>query len=61
GLPTRLEQAIATERIMETIGSDKKRRGGKVRYVLLEDIGRPVIRDDVAESLVREVYESLQA
>lgn len=61
GLPTRLEQAIPTERIMEAIASDKKRRGGKVRFVLLEGIGRPVIRDDVAESLVREAYESLQS
>jgi 3-dehydroquinate synthase len=59
GLPTRLEHAIPADRIIETIGSDKKRRGGKVRYVLLEGIGRPVIRDAVAPALVREVYESL--
>lgn len=61
GLPTRLEQAITTDRIMETIGSDKKRRGGKVRFVLIEDIGRTVIRDDIAPTIVREVYESLLA
>jgi 3-dehydroquinate synthase len=61
GLPTRLEHAIPTDHIIETIGSDKKRRGDAVRFVLLEDIGRPVIRDEVAPALVREVYESLLA
>lgn len=61
GLPTRLEIAVATDRIIEAMGSDKKRRGGAVRFVLLEDVGRPVIRDDVAPTVVREVYESLLA
>jgi len=59
GLPTRLEHAIPTDHVMETIGSDKKRRSGAVRFVLLEDIGRPVIRDDVAPAVLREAYESL--
>ena len=59
GLPTRLEPAIATDRVMETIQHDKKRRSGKTRFVLLEDIGRPVIRDDVPPEVVRDAFESL--
>ncbi len=58
-LPTRLEPAIATDRIVETIRNDKKRRGGKTRFVLLEDVGQPVIRDDVSHELVRDAFESL--
>ena len=59
GLPTRVEKAIDPDRIMAAIGMDKKMRNGTVRFVLLEDIGRPVIRDDVPESLIREAYELL--
>ncbi len=39
--------------------ADKKVRAGRVRFVLLDGIGRPVVRDDVAEPLVCEAYESL--
>ena len=31
----------------------------KVRWVLLEDYGRPVLRDDVPEALVRDVLAAL--
>ena len=33
---------------------DKKVAAKKVRWVLLEDAGRPVTRDDVPEDLVRD-------
>lgn len=59
GLPIRLMDAIETDRVIETIRNDKKARGGAQRFVLLEGIGRPVIRDDVGESQVREAFESL--
>jgi len=32
---------------------------GSVRWVLLEEIGRPVLRSDVPPDLVREVIQAL--
>lgn len=59
GLPTKLSAAIDTEQIMDTIARDKKSRGGRVRFVLLEGIGTPTIRDDVPDGLVKDAYHSL--
>jgi 3-dehydroquinate synthetase len=39
---------------------DKKYRGG-VRFVLLEEVGRPVIVDDVTEGEVRAVLAAMGA
>jgi 3-dehydroquinate synthase len=58
-LPTRLETRIAPDRIVSTIHLDKKVYGGSPRFVLLEDIGRPVVRGDLPEATIREVIQSL--
>lgn len=59
GLPTRLDPPIEPDLIVETMRRDKKASGGVARFVLLERIGRAVIRENVPESRVREAYESL--
>lgn len=59
GLPTTLVEPIQTERILRTIRNDKKVRRGQVQFVVLEEVGRPSIRDDVPEAAVREAYETL--
>jgi 3-dehydroquinate synthase len=59
GLPTQLAEPIEADRIMATLRRDKKVWGGQERFVLLEDVGRPVVRGDVPEGQVREAYESL--
>lgn len=57
GLPTRCPlDARAVRDAMET---DKKRAGGVIRFVLLEGIGKPVLRDDVPDHAVIEVLEGL--
>ena len=38
---------------------DKKVAAKKLRWVLLEDFGRPVLRDDVPDDVVREVLTEL--
>jgi len=38
---------------------DKKRRGGRLRFVLMRDIGDPVVTDDIATADVVAVLDSL--
>ena len=52
GDPTTIEEAITL---------DKKNRKGKVRWILLEEIGKPRIESDVPQSLVRQVIHELRA
>jgi 3-dehydroquinate synthase len=59
GLPTRLDDPIESDLIITAIGKDKKVRSGNVQFILLEDIGQPVIHGDVTDSQIREAYESL--
>jgi 3-dehydroquinate synthase len=59
GLPTggiRLD--IAT--VMDAMASDKKVKDGKIRLVLLEKVGKAVVRDGVSRELIREAIESLK-
>jgi 3-dehydroquinate synthase len=53
GLPV-TGPALAPERMLELMAVDKKAAKGKVRFVLLESIGRATLRGDVDEGLVRE-------
>jgi 3-dehydroquinate synthase len=46
--------------VMAAFRLDKKYRGG-IRFVLLEDVGRPVVVDDVPESEIRSVLEEMGA
>jgi len=59
GLPTRLTAAVDVDQLMDTMMGDKKVRGGAKRFVLLESIGRAVIRDDVPESTIRAACASI--
>jgi len=52
-LPIRCE-GIDRARVLEAMTLDKKVRGKAVRWVLLEEIGRTVIRDDVPAEVVEE-------
>lgn len=59
GLPTVLTEPISVDLIVDAIRLDKKARGGRVEFVLLESVGKPVMRSDVSESLVRKTFEGL--
>ena len=50
---------VDVEAVMSAMRLDKKVRAGRLRFVLLEDIGRPMLRDDVPEDLVREVVRGV--
>jgi 3-dehydroquinate synthase len=58
GLPTKLP-TLASENVLAAMGRDKKRRGGEHRFVLLEDVGRPVWDVPVGVDEVREAVEGI--
>ncbi len=55
GLPTVRSASISTEHILTLTLRDKKVASGKVRWVLPTGVGSAVVRNDVAEAIVREV------
>jgi len=52
---------VDAQKALSAMALDKKAQGGAVRWVLLEDIGRSVIRRDVPPPLVEEVVVELTA
>ena len=52
GLPVE-GPALSPERYLELMAGDKKSAGGKIRFVLLEAVGRAVLRGDCDEQDVR--------
>jgi 3-dehydroquinate synthase len=52
---------VDAQKALAAVALDKKAQGGAVRWVLLEGIGRTVIRRDVPPSLVEEVLAELTA
>ena len=53
GLPL-THTGISVDAVIAATLHDKKVRGGRVRWILLEDVGRTQLRDDIPESTVRE-------
>ncbi len=60
GLPLR-HPGVDADAVLAAIALDKKVAAKRVRWVLLEDFGRPVVRDDVPEAVVRDVLGELFA
>jgi len=58
GLPLRAS-GVDAAKVLAAMALDKKIKGGDIRWVLLEDIGRPAIRQDVPPALVEEVVSEL--
>lgn len=58
GLPTKLS-GLESDEVLAAMGRDKKRRGGEHRFVLLEDLGRPVWGVPVDEGRALEAIESI--
>jgi 3-dehydroquinate synthase len=58
GLPLR-HPGVDAEAVFAATALDKKVALKRVRWVLLEDAGRPVIRDDVPDAVVRDVLQEL--
>jgi 3-dehydroquinate synthase len=60
GLPTAYDQG-AFDELYDTMRLDKKARAGRLRFVVLADVGKPVGLDDPDRELLAEAYERLVA
>ncbi len=49
----------AQDAVIAATASDKKRKAGKVRFILIRDIAQPYIVDDVGEASVRAALKAL--
>ena len=58
GLPTSCP-GIDVDAVAQAMLSDKKTVGKSIRWVLLDGIGKAVVRDDVPPELVTETLERL--
>ena len=60
GLATRLPIAMPVDALIEAMHRDKKRQGGKLRFVLMRDIGEAFVADDVPSTALEKVLVGLQ-
>ncbi len=60
GLPIRYEQLAGYDVLAPYLATDKKVTGTRIRWVLLDGVGRTVIRSDVGENVVREAVAALR-
>ena len=60
GLPV-AGPALPPERVIELMQVDKKAAGGRLRFILLQQVGSAVIRGDIDERLVRDAIVSCNA
>ena len=60
GLPVSYARA-AWPRLREGMSMDKKSRGARLRMVILDGVGNPVILDSPPESLLAAAYEAVSA
>lgn len=58
GLPARA-RGVDRGAVLAAMALDKKVRAGAIRWVLLEDIGRTVLRDDVPLALVEQALDEV--
>jgi 3-dehydroquinate synthase len=61
GLPVALVEPLPWPELLAAMSRDKKVRAGKLRFVVLEAIGRAVTRDDVDPTRVAAAFASVGA
>ncbi|MEZ4512079.1 MAG: 3-dehydroquinate synthase [Chloroflexota bacterium] len=60
-LPTRIPADLDAAALVAAMGTDKKKAGGRVRFVLLRGLGEPFTTGEVAETAVIATIQELQA
>jgi shikimate kinase / 3-dehydroquinate synthase len=60
GLATSLPAPIPLDVLVEAMHRDKKRKGGKLRFVVLRDVGDPAVTEDVPTAALSAVLAGVQ-
>jgi 3-dehydroquinate synthase len=60
GLPVRYPKT-AWPALRETMSLDKKARGARLRMVILDGVGNPVIYESPSEDLLTQAYQAVSA
>jgi 3-dehydroquinate synthase len=60
GLSTKLPVAMPVDALVDAMRRDKKRQGDTLRFILLRDVGDPLISEDVPADTVAGVLAGLQ-
>jgi 3-dehydroquinate synthase len=58
-LPTRLPADVKPQRLLEVMASDKKKKAGRLRFIVLRDIGDVFVTDKVDREAVIETLKEL--
>ena len=61
GLPVKFPSAVYPQGLLEAMGRDKKKTAGKIRFVLLREIGDVFVTDAVEEADVMDTLKVLAA
>jgi len=61
GLPTRIPNDLDPNQLLQAMGSDKKKKDGRLRYVLLKDVGDVFVTDQVHEDAVLDTFAALKS
>lgn len=61
GLPARLREALPVAALLDAMSRDKKVRGGQLRFVVLESLGRAVTRGGIESAAAERVWRELGA
>ena len=59
GLPVSAD--FDPDAVLHAMGTDKKRHGSRLRFVVIEDIGQVALLDDAPEAAVRDALAAIQA
>jgi len=60
GLPIRIPRNLNSTALVAAMSADKKKKHGRLRFILIRDIGETIIRDDVPLELVSGAIAALQ-
>ena len=59
-LPARIPGYLPAEKIFDSMGADKKKKGGKLRFVLMREVGDIFVTADVPREAVLETIQALR-
>ncbi len=59
-LPTRIPNEVDPHRLLEAMATDKKKRAGRIHFVLMRDVGDTFVTDAVDPSMVIETLRDLK-